>query len=91
LLSLSDQGSAFWQLQAQQAALGAWWQARQIAHAIGAPQAHNLDALFAQFAQQLGAGAWAQFETELATNAESWRRYAVDALRQQLQEDGSAA
>ena len=89
LLDLNDQGNALWQMQAQQAALGAWWQARQLAHAIGASQARNLDALFAQLAQQLEAAAWAQLQNDLAANAETWRQQAVDALRRQM-EQGAA-
>ncbi len=76
-------------LQAQQAALGAWWQARQIAHAIGAPQARNLDELFAQFSQQLDAATWMQLQRDLAANAEMWRQQAVAALRQQMEQDAS--
>ena len=89
MLDLSDQGNALWVLQAQQAALGAWWQARQIAHAIGASQAHTLDELFAQFSQQLDAAAWTQLQRDLAANAEVWRRQAVAALRLQMEQAAS--
>jgi tetratricopeptide (TPR) repeat protein len=86
LISLNDQGEAFWALEAQDAALGAWWQAQELAHAIGAPQARNLDQLFAQIAQQVGPDAWTQLQAGLAGNAEAWREQAVDAIRQQLEQ-----
>ena len=81
-LDLNSQGDEFWQLQAQQAALAAWWQAREIARRIGLPLARQLDGIFDQVAQAVGAQAFRQLEVDLSVHAEEWRQAGVAAARQ---------
>lgn len=83
-LNLNDQGNAFAQLGAMQPALAAWWQARAIARRIGLPLAGQLEGLFLQFAQQVGAQDFAQIEAGLKDQAEEWRQAGVEAARQAL-------
>lgn len=81
-LNLDGQGDGFWVLEMQQPALAAWWQARQIAQAIGMSITRKLDNLFNQVAQVLGPQQFAQLESDLAAHAEEWRTAGVAALQQ---------
>ncbi|MBX7234721.1 MAG: hypothetical protein K1X65_10075 [Caldilineales bacterium] len=83
-LVLNWQGKSFLALDAQQPALAAWWQARDIARRIGLPLARQLDEVFRQIAQQVGAQAFAQLEADLQSQAEAWRQAGVEAARQAL-------
>lgn len=85
--NLDDQGNSLWELELQQAALGAWWQARGLAHTIGLPLAQRLDSLFTQLAQQVDEEAWRQLESDLATQAEAWRQAGVTTVRHSLESD----
>ncbi len=84
-LDLKNGADSFWALQSQQPALGAWWLARAIAAAIGMPLAQQLDNLFAQFAQQMEPEAYTQLQSDLQTQAESWRQAGVETARQSLE------
>jgi tetratricopeptide (TPR) repeat protein len=84
-LALNDQGRAFWAAENQQAALAAWWQAREIAHRIDMSLARKLDGLFAQVAGQAGAAQYAQLEAGLRDHAEAWRQEGIAAARRALE------
>jgi hypothetical protein len=81
-LALRDQAGYFWQLEAQMTALACWQQAGELFRAMGAPQAERIEGLFAQFAAQMEAEAYAQLRAELAANADAIRRAGVQALQQ---------
>jgi len=87
ILNLQHQAEALWALKAQGAALAAWWQAREIARAIGAPQAGQLDALFGQVEQQIGAEQYQALAADLQAHAEERRQEAIAALRQAAEQD----
>ena len=80
--NLNEQANALWGLGLRQAALGAWWQARNLARAIGLPLAARLDSTFAQREQELGQDAYQALMAELPTQAEVWQQEAIEALRQ---------
>jgi tetratricopeptide (TPR) repeat protein len=90
-LNLKDQGDTFWQLGVQQAALAAWWQAREMARRIGLPLARQLDGVFGQVAQAVGAQAFRQLEADLSVHAEEWRQAGVAAARQAVAADQPGA
>ncbi len=81
--NLDDQGNWLNQIEEEQAALGAWWQALAIAQRIGLPQAQRLQGIFAQVAQNAGEG-WPQLQADLNAHAEAWRLAGVAAARSAL-------
>jgi len=86
---LNWQADSFLRAELQQAALGAWWQAREIARRIGMPLAQQLDGIFEQVAQAVGAEAYRQLEADLAAHAEERRQEGVVAARQAVEEVSS--
>jgi hypothetical protein len=82
MLNLDGQADALWELQVHQAALGAGWQARALAQALGSPLAARLDNTFVRLEQELGRDAYQALIAELPVQAEVWRQEAIETLRQ---------
>jgi len=89
-LAIEDQGNALLELGEQDAAIAAWWQARELFRAISDEgNASRLDDVFANVAQHLGDD-WPALEAQLREGAEAMRAAAVAKLAAQ-QAAGAAA